>query len=121
MTLFASARSKAISRAVVMAPFFEAAPPYEKPEYRYLLEAVSVLDTYNAPVPSDATISSSTLPAADIAGRLAMQEDITNNVWKNTDTCWIMAEDEGMADYTTAKNVYESHVQNNNSIWFAYP
>ena len=120
-TMFAAARSKIIDRAVLLAPFFEAAAPEGKPNYRYLLEAVGVLDVYSAPVPDDVPIPSRILPAADIVGRLAMQDDITRNVREHTATFCVYAEDDGMADYEIGINLCKSALRNNESIVYSFP
>lgn len=120
-TMFAAARSKIIDRAVLLAPFFEAAAPEGKPSYRYLLEAVGVLDVYSAPVAGDVPIPSRILPAVDIVGRLAMQDDITRNVREHTATFCVYAEDDGVADYEIGINVCKSALRNNESIVYSYP
>lgn len=120
-SLFASARSKQVSRAVLMAPHFEPAAPPEHPEYRYLMEVVGVLDLYSFPMANDTDVPARIMPATDIAGRLAMQDDVLRDVRDNTDTFMVMAEDDGMGQFDLGKETYEKKIKNSNSYSFYYP
>lgn len=120
-SMYLAARAKSLDRIVLMAPFVEPAAPKDKPEYRYLLEAVGVFDLYNAPVEGDTAIPSRILPAADLAGRFLLQEDILRPIRDNTATFCIMAEDDGMADFELGFQTCRDRVRNERSVAYAYP
>ncbi|GAB0494445.1 hypothetical protein MMPV_005738 [Pyropia vietnamensis] len=120
--LYASAWSDGlVSRAVLYAPFVDAAAPAESPRLRHLLQAVGALDLYDVPVPNDTTIPSVMLPAASLVGHTLLDEDLHAAVRRQTDVFCVFAEDDNMADVTLGLRVCRDGVASAGSRSYVYP
>jgi alpha-beta hydrolase superfamily lysophospholipase len=118
--MYLAARAKYIDKMVLFAPFVESAAPKRKPEYRYLLEAVGALDLYVTPLPGGSRVPSRMLPAADLAGRLLLQDDILNSIRDNTATLCVFAEDDSMSDVDIGMYACRDRVTNKDSAAYLY-
>lgn len=120
--LYASAWSAGIvSRAVLYAPFVDAAAPTGSPGLRHLLQAVGALDLYVAPVPNDTAIPSVMLPAASLVGHTLLDGDLHAAVRQQTDVFCVFAEDDEMADVAAGLRVCRDGVASAGSRSFLYP
>jgi len=120
--MYAAARSAGVvSRAVLYAPFVDAAAPPEQPRLRYLLQAVGALDLYDVPVVNDTTIPSVILPASTLVGHTLLDEVLQAAVRRQTDVFCVFAEDDGMSDVDAGLRACRDGVASVGSRAFVYP
>ena len=118
-TLFASARTKVVKRAVILAPFFSAATVSDFKEFHFLIEVVGLIDPLNTL--GGTLFPSRIFPALDIVGRTASKPEIYNNVKRSTATFCILGEGDRLGDFDIAADMCNVKLKNNDSAFYAFP
>lgn len=113
------ARSKAVSRLVLIAPFFGAPEHVDNPCPDVTLAALGCLDLYELPFPIS-TVSGRHWTACTLAAKVVGREEIVREV-REVQTFCVLSEGDDSADRRLAWDFMNEKVPNKSNRVFMYP